>query len=65
MLNRIEAVSPVAVLQRGYALVYHDEKLVLDAAELYTGDPLEIRLANGTVTASVTGIRKGDTSDEL
>ena len=65
LLNRIEAVSPVAVLQRGYALVYHDEKLVLDAAELYTGDPLEIRLANGTVTASVTGIRKGDTSDEL
>lgn len=65
LLNRIEAVSPVAVLRRGYALVYQNEKLVHNADTLHTGDSLEIRLADGTVTASVTEVRKGDTTDEI
>ena len=50
----LEAVSPVAVLQRGYALVYHHETLAWDAATLSVGDELKIRLANGTLTAQIT-----------
>ena len=61
LLNRIEAVSPVAVLQRGYALVYRDAQLVRNADTLHAGDLLEIRLADGTVRAAVTEIRKGET----
>ena len=61
LLNRIEAVSPVAVLQRGYALVYSGDELIRDAGTLSPGDSLQIRLASGTVTAAVTEIRKGDT----
>ena len=61
LLNRIEAVSPVAVLQRGYALVYRDAQLVRNVDTLHAGDLLEIRLADGTVRATVTEIRKGET----
>lgn len=61
LLNRLESVSPVAVLQRGYALVYRDAQLVRNADTLREGDLLEIRLANGTVRAAVTEIRKGET----
>jgi len=51
----LEALSPVAILNRGYALVF-DEKgqLVMDAAQLASGDELTARLARGRVQARVT-----------
>ena len=58
-LAKLEAFSPVAILQRGYALVYHENTLVRRADSLQAGDPLTIQLANGSVTASVTEIREG------
>ena len=58
-LAKLEAFSPVAILQRGYALVYHENTLVRRADFLQAGDPLTIQLANGSVTAAVTEIRKG------
>ncbi|MBR4200127.1 MAG: exodeoxyribonuclease VII large subunit [Oscillospiraceae bacterium] len=58
-LAKLEAFSPVAILQRGYALVYHENSLVRRADSLQAGDPLTIPLANGSVTAAVTEIRKG------
>ena len=59
-LGRLEAVSPVAVLQRGYALVYHGDALTRSAAELHPGDTLTIRLSEGTATAAVTAVSEGD-----
>lgn len=56
--ERLEAYSPVAILQRGYALVYHDNQLVRDADTLHPDDTVTLRLENGTVVASVTEIRK-------
>ena len=52
---RLEAVSPVAILQRGYALVYHGDTLLRSANEACIGDQIEIRLASGAVTAQITG----------
>ncbi len=54
LLSRMETVSPVAVLQRGDALVYRGEALSREAESLRQGDMLRIRLANGTVCAAVT-----------
>lgn len=59
-LDRLEAYSPVAILQRGYALVYHENQIVRDAETLHPDDSITIRLASGTVNANVTEIRKGD-----
>ena len=59
-LDRLEAYSPVAILQRGYALVYHENQIVRDAETLHPDDSITIRLASGTVKANVTEIRKGD-----
>jgi exodeoxyribonuclease VII large subunit len=60
--GKLEAVSPVAVLHRGYALVYRDQSLARDASALSRGDLLQIRLASGTVTAQVTDISGGTTA---
>lgn len=65
LLNRIEAVSPIAVLQRGYALVYQNDTLVLDAAQLKSGDTLQIHFAKGSAFAAVTDIPEGESTHEI
>jgi exodeoxyribonuclease VII large subunit len=58
----LEALSPVAILNRGYALVFDaGGQLVKDAAQLKTGDELSARLARGRVRARVTATENGET----
>ncbi len=56
--GRLDAVSPLKILRRGYALVYREQSLVRRSDELNEGDLLRIQLADGSVTAAVT--RTGD-----
>ncbi len=57
----LEALSPVAILNRGYALVFDAQgQLVKDAERLAVGDELSARLARGKVRARVTGRDPGD-----
>ncbi len=58
LLSRLESVSPVAILQRGYALVYHEDALVRESSDTKPGDMLDIQLAHGVLTAEVRAIRK-------
>jgi exodeoxyribonuclease VII large subunit len=52
----LEALSPVAILNRGYALVFDAKgELVKDAARLHSGDEISARLARGRVRARVSG----------
>jgi exodeoxyribonuclease VII large subunit len=52
----LEALSPVAILNRGYALVFDAKgQLVKDAARLKVGDEISARLARGRARARVTG----------
>jgi len=51
---RLEALSPLAVLNRGYALVYTDAgQLLRNASDAHPGQTIRARLANGSVTAEV------------
>jgi exodeoxyribonuclease VII large subunit len=53
--TRLEALSPVAVLSRGYALVYAaDGTLLRSAADTAAGQNIRARLAEGTLEAQVT-----------
>ena len=57
----LEALSPVAILNRGYALVFDAKgRLVKDAARLEAGDELSARLARGRVRARVTATERGE-----
>ena len=54
----LDAVSPLAVLGRGYALVVTPEgQLIRQAVSLHVGDALDIRLADGRVQAIVHSIK--------
>jgi exodeoxyribonuclease VII large subunit len=52
----LEALSPVAILNRGYALVFDAEgRLLKDASTVKAGDEVSARLARGRIRAQVTG----------
>ena len=55
LVASLDGLSPLAVLSRGYALVWDEagQKLVRDAAEVETGDGLRIRLHRGALRATV------------
>ncbi len=57
----LEALSPLAILNRGYALVFDAKgRLVKDAARLKAGDELLARLARGRVRARVTTTERNE-----
>ncbi len=52
--RQIEALSPLAILARGYALVFDSSgKLLKDASQVEPGDEISARLAEGTIAATV------------
>ena len=51
---RLQDLSPLAILERGYALVFDASgKLVKDAAKVRVGAEISARLAKGEITATV------------
>lgn len=56
--TRLEALSPLAVLSRGYALVYAaDGTLLRSAADTAAGQNIRARLGEGTLEAQVTATK--------
>jgi exodeoxyribonuclease VII large subunit len=53
----LNAVSPLATLSRGYAIVTRAGELLTDAAAVAAGEEIEARLARGALIAHVTGRR--------
>jgi len=53
--SRLDSLSPLAVLGRGYALVWHEPsgRLLRSSADVVAGDQLRIRVAEGEIAASV------------
>jgi exodeoxyribonuclease VII large subunit len=53
----LDALSPLAVLQRGFSIAQkEDGSLLRDAKLLAVGDRIKVRLAKGTISANVEGI---------
>jgi len=54
METALQALSPLAILERGYALVFDASgELLKDAAKVKAGDEISARLAKGTLSAKV------------
>ena len=59
LLNKIEMLSPIAMLKKGYALVEDkDGKTVKTVGGINKGDNINVILANGNISANVTDISK-------
>jgi exodeoxyribonuclease VII large subunit len=54
-------LSPLAILERGYALVFDSEgKLLKNASRVKPGDHISARLAHGEIQAEVTATKKNE-----
>jgi exodeoxyribonuclease VII large subunit len=62
--GRLDALSPLAVLQRGYALARRsDGHVVTDAADVQPGDTLEVKLARGRLDCRVQSVEPEGADD--
>jgi exodeoxyribonuclease VII large subunit len=50
---RLGALSPVATLERGYAIVHRGDELVRAATQVGQGDTIDVRVADGSFGATV------------
>jgi exodeoxyribonuclease VII large subunit len=53
--SRLMALNPMAVLQRGYAVVTKNEQVVASRSQVQEGDALRVRLHDGEFDARVAG----------
>lgn len=61
--TRLEAMSPLRVLERGYSLVYGpDGHLLLDASTVQPGQDIRACVASGELTAKVTSVVPSENS---
>ena len=57
LCGKLNALSPLAVLARGYGAVFLKNAPVESIAQVNTGDALQVRLKDGTISCRVTGIK--------
>ena len=59
-LARLDTLSPLAILSRGYSLTWRlpERTLVRDAQELAPGDKIYLRFGTGGATAAVEGVEE-------
>lgn len=51
--GRLDSLSPLKVLARGFSLTYKDDLLVKNSSQLKQGDKVEIRFASGKAKAEI------------
>lgn len=56
--GRLDAVSPLKVLGRGYAIAESGGKVLTKASQAKKGDTLRVRLAEGELAAQVTEVKR-------
>ena len=56
-LVTLHAVSPLATLDRGYAIATYRKHVLMESRQVKTGDVIELRLAQGELVCEVKGAR--------
>lgn len=57
VLEMINALNPLNTLARGFAIAYHDDKVISDATVLNCGDNITVRLNRSVIVAEVKEIK--------
>jgi len=60
LLSRLEALSPLKILARGYSVTWRlpDRRLLKSVVDIHTGDSLETILSDGHIVSSIKDIKK-------
>ena len=57
-IGRLESLSPLKVLSRGYSLVYSGDKLLSSTDSIAVGDTVDIRFGKGTASAEIKEVHE-------
>lgn len=57
-MGLLDSLSPLKVVERGYSLVTKNKEVIKSSAQVKKGDVLDIRLAQGSLTAVVDGVKE-------
>jgi exodeoxyribonuclease VII large subunit len=49
----VRLMSPTALLQKGFALVYHQGKLITNATALQSGEDITVQMVDASVQATI------------
>lgn len=52
-LSKLDALSPLKTLTRGYVIVEKDDKITKSSKDLQTGDQIELKFVDGSKTAKI------------
>ena len=58
LVDKLETLSPLKVLLRGYSITFAGEKAVTSAGEIRVGDEIRTRVSDGTIWSTVTKTEK-------
>ena len=59
LASKLEALSPLAVVSRGYGVVTaEDGKMVKSVKQVKNGDSIDVRIADGSISAVVKSVKK-------
>ena len=65
LAQKLDAVSPLAVLSRGYGLVSREDGRVISSVDgLLVGEKINIRVKDGSIGAAVTRVSKENENEE-
>lgn len=59
LAGKLEALSPLKVLTRGYSITFSGEKAITSVKEVAAGDEIRTRVFDGTIISTVTKCSKG------
>lgn len=62
-IGQLNALSPLGIMERGYALPYKSGALVHSVKTVSAGDPLDVRVKDGWLFCRVLDVKEGDKND--
>lgn len=57
-ITRLDGLSPLKIMSRGYSLVYKDDQLIKSIGQLDPGDGVKVKLMDGSIDCSVWAIEE-------
>jgi len=57
-LSKLDALSPLKVMERGYSVVYHGDKLIKSVNQVKKSDKINVEMQDGHVKCEVIGIEE-------
>ena len=58
LAGRLDAVSPLGIISKGYAKIYHDDKVISSVLDVVPGKEINAIVTDGIITANVLSAKK-------